>query len=359
MKKRKIPRWLSRAAALVGILAVLVSLLLVPVSAAVTKPVNGASIYGVRNAITNVAFRQPIFEDQRNNYTSDGYVILWAPTQTINRSPTASLHSTWYDGIAWKAGDDIRYCTTVSTISEIANNYNHSEVFTTELIAHHSLLWSQDGNNPKTPPTVTSIQVTLENVFMTPDDYGGFIDSNSGFYYDAQSFFGFDEKGDYTVIYEYSMLEFVDDGYTIKRQDNIEKTISSDEYVKVWCVPDELNVTKTTPIGERYAYYPYVHITITRTDGGRFSASGFSMNQTYDYQYNIAERQRQAEFYDAIGLIYYVDNTVDADFSSWIVTAVGGFMDFELFPGLSIASLLAVIGGIGLVIMFLKYFSGG
>lgn len=45
--------------------------------------------------------------------------------------------------------------------------------------------------------------------------------------------------------------------------------------------------------------------------------------------------------------------------TAFIVTAVTGFMDFELFPGMPLWGLLAVLVAIPLVLTCLKYFAGG
>ena len=45
--------------------------------------------------------------------------------------------------------------------------------------------------------------------------------------------------------------------------------------------------------------------------------------------------------------------------SDFIVTAVSGFLDFYIMPGLTFGSILAIMIAIPLVIAFLKYFAGG
>ena len=49
----------------------------------------------------------------------------------------------------------------------------------------------------------------------------------------------------------------------------------------------------------------------------------------------------------------------DADYSSWLTKAVGGFLGFEIFPGFSMAGVLGVIIGFAIFIWFLKVFAGG
>lgn len=49
-----------------------------------------------------------------------------------------------------------------------------------------------------------------------------------------------------------------------------------------------------------------------------------------------------------------VSNPADVDFVSWLATAVGGFLDFQLWPGLSLNDLLWVILVMGILFAFLK-----
>lgn len=42
------------------------------------------------------------------------------------------------------------------------------------------------------------------------------------------------------------------------------------------------------------------------------------------------------------------------DFTSWIGTAVGGFLDFHLWPGMSLSEILWVCFIIGILFWFLK-----
>lgn len=55
------------------------------------------------------------------------------------------------------------------------------------------------------------------------------------------------------------------------------------------------------------------------------------------------------------------DNLIFTDISwtDWLVTAVSGFMDFEIVPGLSFAGMLGLIVGMTVFIAFLKVFAGG
>lgn len=47
------------------------------------------------------------------------------------------------------------------------------------------------------------------------------------------------------------------------------------------------------------------------------------------------------------------------DYGSWLGTAVGGFMDLELFPNFKIGGIMSTIVSVCLLMVFLKFFAGG
>lgn len=49
----------------------------------------------------------------------------------------------------------------------------------------------------------------------------------------------------------------------------------------------------------------------------------------------------------------------DADFASWLTSAIGGFMSFEIFPGFSFQLIFMVLVGSLMFFFFLRLFSGG
>lgn len=52
-------------------------------------------------------------------------------------------------------------------------------------------------------------------------------------------------------------------------------------------------------------------------------------------------------------------NNVNVDFTSWIATAVGGFLGFELFPNFSLIGVISIFIMISVVIWVLKVLAGG
>ena len=76
--------------------------------------------------------------------------------------------------------------------------------------------------------------------------------------------------------------------------------------------------------------------------------------------YNNYSFNPVSEWYERYfaGYKQYGDST-NVDFTSWISTAVGGFLAFEFIPGISFGLLLTFIIGIACVNFFLKFFAGG
>lgn len=57
---------------------------------------------------------------------------------------------------------------------------------------------------------------------------------------------------------------------------------------------------------------------------------------------------------------YFATNSgFSGDFTSWIVTAITGFMAFEILPGVTLTMLLLFVFGISCVFAFLRFFAGG
>lgn len=78
-------------------------------------------------------------------------------------------------------------------------------------------------------------------------------------------------------------------------------------------------------------------------DNGYF----YGYNDGYDVGYN--------EGYD----VGKDDGALNFSFVSWLPTAIGGFLDFEIFPNFTLANILMGITGVFLAILLLKVFVGG
>lgn len=56
---------------------------------------------------------------------------------------------------------------------------------------------------------------------------------------------------------------------------------------------------------------------------------------------------------------YSEEEFLSFDLGNFLLTSINGFFSFELFPGLSLGSLFAVVVALPLAVMILKFFSGG
>lgn len=82
-----------------------------------------------------------------------------------------------------------------------------------------------------------------------------------------------------------------------------------------------------------------------------------------DYVYRLNARYRSiydAEtFNDVTVNVTENVNFDDLSWTDWLVNAVGGFLDFQIVPGLSFAGMLGLLVGMSLFVVFLKVFAGG
>ena len=66
-----------------------------------------------------------------------------------------------------------------------------------------------------------------------------------------------------------------------------------------------------------------------------------------------------SEYVENIVEVTEVTSFDDISWTDWLINAVGGFLDFEIVPGLSFAGMLGLLIGMSLFIIFLKVFAGG
>lgn len=109
---------------------------------------------------------------------------------------------------------------------------------------------------------------------------------------------------------------------------------SGDTLVATWLVAgnDEEPEGFLGLTGKRFGNFPSYGLGADITLGGQSTSSEY----TFYIVYNT------------------LPSTPDVDWTSWIITAVGGFFDFELWPGLSLGDLLLVVISIGVLFAFLK-----
>lgn len=51
--------------------------------------------------------------------------------------------------------------------------------------------------------------------------------------------------------------------------------------------------------------------------------------------------------------------TVEADFTTWIVSSVQAFTNFQIYPGITLGGIIGIFVAIAIVLALLKYFAGG
>jgi hypothetical protein len=54
-----------------------------------------------------------------------------------------------------------------------------------------------------------------------------------------------------------------------------------------------------------------------------------------------------------------IDQDMYVDFSGWLANAVGGFMEMQIFPGIALGGIVAVLVMFSCVMALLKIFAGG
>lgn len=96
----------------------------------------------------------------------------------------------------------------------------------------------------------------------------------------------------------------------------------------------------------RYPLYDTSGVTITNTQA-------YSDFMAY-YGFPTLDK-----YIDTDGTIIKPSPPYKVDFTGWLGTAVGGFLDFELFEGFSLGGLLSVLIGFSFIMLFLKFFAGG
>lgn len=85
------------------------------------------------------------------------------------------------------------------------------------------------------------------------------------------------------------------------------------------------------------------------------SAFGDIVNLYYDKGYDNGYNSGLADGYDN----GYNAGTLNFDFVSWIPNAIGGFLNFEIFPNFTLSNVLLAIVGAFLAIWILRVFVGG
>lgn len=86
--------------------------------------------------------------------------------------------------------------------------------------------------------------------------------------------------------------------------------------------------------------------------------SGIRITNTPDYNayYNRYSMPNMVKFRNTMGIPI---PSLEVDYTSWIGTAVGGFLNMELMPNFSLGGILAILIAFAITMLFLKFFAGG
>lgn len=112
-------------------------------------------------------------------------------------------------------------------------------------------------------------------------------------------------------------------------------------------------------------YYAENPLTMTlNTDGATYS---FTDGDGGMYLHYYADRMLGEEHSSTLSDWYHLGymngfgggGEFNGDYTSWMATAVGGFLDAEIFPNFTLGGVLGVLVALGLLVMFLKFFAGG
>lgn len=107
-------------------------------------------------------------------------------------------------------------------------------------------------------------------------------------------------------------------------------------------------------LGSHLNYINYIKIGLASTNTETSSNSnsfGFTSTNVFDYSLE--------DFLSSDNLIFDYSPLEPVEMSNWLLTAVGAFMDAELFPGLAIGGIFAVLVAFPVAIWFLKIVLGG
>lgn len=86
--------------------------------------------------------------------------------------------------------------------------------------------------------------------------------------------------------------------------------------------------------------------------------SGIRITNTpaYNAYYNRYSMPNMVKFRNTMGIPI---PSLEVDYTSWIGTAVGGFLNMELMPNFSLGGILAILIAFAITMLFLKFFAGG
>lgn len=337
----KIKPFLKRSAALIGAVIVFVFSLVIPSFASGESSTNAGDFYYSYWNLTKIYCSYSdgtfaIFDLPQTFYLTNSYY-----TQDLSLSSSSggkSLEIQTYVG------------TTVLTSPSVSLIFSGEGISNIQFIFEDSILKSSSNYaiSSSDPDIVCPVFSTGSNLA---------ISSFTGSYTSVRPMNGLDHD-DYTFKFGSNSgsfgLTYVDDGSAAANQG----------YKYLALDPSILQIEFDYYQSNGFNRIPHfsnivvdVDFTVVQTSGnyniglalplGKSSSVDGSFNDVSDWYGRFFSGYKQ------------VVSPTKVDFTSWLSTAVGGFLRFELVPGISLSTLLFFMLGIGAVNIFLKFFAGG
>lgn len=96
--------------------------------------------------------------------------------------------------------------------------------------------------------------------------------------------------------------------------------------------------------------------TITNDDINKDTIDDCWITSTFDKNENEND---VSSFYSDNGITTTIIETVEVDFSSWLVTSITAFTNFQIYPGITLGGIIGIFVAIAIVLAILKYYAGG
>lgn len=380
--KKKIPKWLGKVGAIIGIIAVIVSSMILPASAGMSTNAVVFDTYTQEYSISSI--QMYLFEcDNPDRYRDlKNCFISFTPSGVFPINSSSSGTYVRYDPCCFKApGSTIYYpATGLLQTSGPALTYTVGDHTRFIRDVRNFFIFSTDGNGlASTSFSTDSIDIMFDDIYIPAGryDFAKYPTDNGIFpaIY-LNSFVSYGENINVRYSFKYEYLDY--DSGELKVSDRaFNRSFSMVENSSgLWGVDDTNSNKRRIPIFDynmflgtaayytdlkskdpshsAYHFFDY-NISIEAADDTKFSVVGIQYNMPY-----ILGEDNQDIFYeDYKNAVVIRDNTSDMNLSSWLTNAIGGFLNFEIFPGLSISSVLAVVVSITLMLSVLKYFAGG
>lgn len=338
---------LYRILSVIGVVAVLVCSFVVPAFASGSTSDSSQQIYYsywnlAKMIVTYQDGTTAIFDMPNTFYITDSY---YNETITLTSSNGKTLLLRVYVGSTLLDAPSVSFSFDVKSFSKI------QFVFEDSIIRYFPINF---GSSSQMPPGYSRVEVVP--IIQLPNDTN-VISSYSGSYTSVRPLNG-SADDDFTFkFYEHSssfgLTEYVSD-YDLLNLYDLVSNIAYQEEVSYY-KDFSYNTIDDVP------YFKKINVDLvfdfsSVSDSSYYIGLAFPLGAAYNgYSFNPV-----SEWYSLFFTGYkQFGDGVNVDFTSWISTAVGGFLAFDIIPGISFGLLLTFIIGVAAVNFFLKFFAGG